>query len=64
MCGIFGYIGKRQPLKKDVFVTLGVLNDSRGGDNCGIMINRQVEYGEKLKLFNDFYPKSKLLKAY
>ena len=63
MCGIFGYIGKRQPLKKDVFVTLGVLNDSRGGDNCGIMINRQVEYGEKLKLFNDFYPKSKLLKA-
>ena len=62
MCGIFGYIGTKKPLNKSIFATLGVCNDSRGGDNCGIMINRQVEYGGEDRLFTSFYTKSKLLK--
>ena len=56
MCGIFGFIGQRQkPFDKRAFVTLGVANDARGGDSCGIFIDGQYEYGvDKLKLFGDF----------
>lgn len=62
MCGIFGYIGKKQELKKNIFVTLGVSNDERGGDNCGVLITNKLEYGNPDRLFQDFYPKSELLK--
>lgn len=64
MCGIFGFIGQRQkPFDKRAFVTLGVANDSRGGDSCGIFIDGQYEYGvDKLKLFGDFWYQSKLIK--
>ena len=64
MCGIFGFIGQRQkPFDKRAFVTLGVANDARGGDSCGIFIDGQYEYGvDKLKLFNDFWYQSKLIK--
>lgn len=64
MCGIFGFIGQRQkPFDKRAFVTLGVANDTRGGDSCGIFIDGQYEYGvDKLKLFGDFWYQSKLIK--
>lgn len=65
MCGLFGIINKKeQILDKRAFFTLGVNNDLRGGDACGILIDGQVEYGtDKDKYFEDFFPKSKLLKA-
>lgn len=44
MCGIFGYIGKGQP-SIDKIKILGILNDDRGGDSCGIFINGSVSKG-------------------
>lgn len=64
MCGLFGYIGnKKVPINKFLLCTLGVDNDSRGGDSCGIFIDGKYEYGiEKKKYFENFYPESTLLK--
>lgn len=66
MCGIFGIINhhKRQ-LDKRAFITLGCANDSRGGDACGIMIDRKVEKGTEKddQYFQCWYPKSEVLKA-
>jgi len=64
MCGIFGIISnKKKVLDKRAFFTLGVDNDSRGGDACGIFIDGQVEYGTGAtkKYFAAFYEESKLL---
>lgn len=63
MCGIFGIITPK-PRKLDLraFCVLGVNNDSRGGDSCGIFIDKKYEYGvNENKLFYSFFPKSKLL---
>ncbi len=63
MCGIFGIISKK-PRKFDytTFCTLGIHNDVRGGDSCGVFIDGQVEYGvNKEKLFEDFFGNSKLI---
>lgn len=64
MCGIFGYIySKNSKLDKKGFNILGVNNDSRGGDSCGIFIDGKVEYGvNKTKLYSNFFKESKLLK--
>lgn len=64
MCGIFGLINKDQSLfNKGVFNTLGIANDSRGGDSCGIFIDGKSEYGvDKNKLYSDFFLKSELIK--
>lgn len=63
MCGLFGFIGKKKcPVDFRTLLTLGINNDSRGGDSCGIFIDGQVEYGvDKNKLFYNFYENSKLL---
>ena len=64
MCGIFGIINKdKKLLDKRAFLTLGVDNDSRGGDACGIFIDGKVEYGTnaELKYFSNFYETSELL---
>ena len=65
MCGIFGVIQSgNKPFNKGLFNILGVLNDTRGGDSCGIFIDKKVEYGvNKLKLYKDFYKKSKLINS-
>lgn len=65
MCGIFGIINKKvSKFDLGAFCTLGVNNDSRGGDSCGIFIDGWVEYGvNNLKLFKNFMTTSKLLKA-
>ena len=40
MCGIWGIIYKEpHQLNKVLFNSLGVLNDTRGGDSCGIFID-------------------------
>lgn len=64
MCGLFGIINSKPAnLDKRAFFTLGVNNDSRGGDACGVFIDGAVEYGvDKKKLFADFFEDSKLLK--
>ena len=64
MCGLFGIINKQnQAFDKRAFYTLGVNNDSRGGDACGVFIDGKVEYGTgNKKLFQDFFLDSPLLK--
>lgn len=65
-CGIFGQINKHKQGKFNfpAFTTLGIANDSRGGDSCGIFIDGKTEYGiDKTKLFVNFMDNSQLLKA-
>ena len=56
-------ISKRaKSFNKRAFCTMGVRNDSRGGDSCGIFIDGFAEYGvDKQKLFIDFFRDSVLL---
>lgn len=63
MCGIFGSISKKdKPFNKRAFCTMGVRNDTRGGDSCGIFIDGKVEYGvDSKKLFMSFFRESLLL---
>lgn len=63
MCGIFGVINnKTSRFNKTAFNILGINNDSRGGDSCGIFIDGEVEYGvNKEKLYADFFENSELL---
>lgn len=65
MCGIFGIITPK-PRKLDLraFCVLGVNNDSRGGDSCGVFIDKKYEYGvNEFKLFYSFFPRSKVLNS-
>lgn len=65
MCGIAGIITK-SPKKFDYsgFCTLGIANDVRGGDSCGIFIDGKYEYGTgNKKLFQDFFLRSPLLSS-
>lgn len=58
MCGIWGYSGN--DFNKYKFNILGLYNDSRGGDSCGIVINnngvKDVKYGfnNNTKLYKNF----------
>ena len=63
MCGIFGMFSKKtKPFNKRAFCTMGVRNDSRGGDSCGVFIDGQVEYGvDKQKTFISFFRDSNIL---
>lgn len=64
MCGIFGMISKKpHRFNKRAFCTMGVRNDSRGGDSCGIFIDGNYEYGiDDKKMFINFFRDSKILK--
>ena len=44
MCGIFGYNGKTKPNVSDLKI-LGLYNESRGPDACGIYINNTLVHG-------------------
>lgn len=65
MCGLFGIISKEKVnVDKRVIATLGMLNDTRGGDACGLFIDGQIEYGtegDNVKFYN-FFQQSKLFK--
>ena len=62
-CGIFGIINKKPTrFNKTAFNILGINNDSRGGDSCGIFIDGEVEYGvNDKKLYSSFFKKSNLI---
>lgn len=64
MCGIWGIVNTR-PRKFDytTFCTLGIANDTRGGDSCGYFIDGNYEYGTKTvnKWFQYFFVKNKFL---
>lgn len=56
-CGIGGYIGNS--FNKYKFNILGLYNDSRGGDSCGVFVgngaNKDVQYGHgKTKFYKNF----------
>lgn len=65
MCGIFGIVSNKViPFDRRMFCTLGINNDSRGGDSCGIFIDGLTEYGvNDEKYFINFMLKSKLLET-
>lgn len=64
MCGIAGVVHqKKKRFDKLFFNVLGIQNDSRGGDSCGIFIDGKIEYGfGKTALYKNFSKESKLLK--
>ena len=46
---------KPRRFNKRAFCTMGVRNDSRGGDSCGIFIDGKSEYGiDNQKTFINF----------
>ena len=67
MCGIFGTINSNKPkrFRYTAFASLGIINDSRGGDSCGVFIDGKYEYGTfGKKLFKDFMTESKVLEEF
>lgn len=65
MCGIAGIVTKtKSSFDYATFCTLGIANDARGGDSCGIFIDGKYEYGVKeTKLFSSFFPDNDLLNS-
>lgn len=63
MCGIWSIINQGpEQFDYQSFCTLGIANDRRGGDSCGIFIDGKVEYGITTKAkFEDFFWSSELL---
>lgn len=63
MCGIAGIINKTpRAFDYSTFCTLGIANDSRGGDSCGVFIDGKYEYGvDKRKYFSTYFMDSDLL---
>jgi glucosamine 6-phosphate synthetase-like amidotransferase/phosphosugar isomerase protein len=46
MCGIFAWSGSKPELfNKSKFDILGIYNDSRGGDSCGVSTDGEIYYG-------------------
>lgn len=58
-CGIFGFIGDLSYFSWDKFNILGILNDSRGGDACGIAMGKDVYHfnDRENKLYYDMIAK-------
>ena len=64
MCGIFGIVtSSMRSFDFPTFCTLGIANDSRGGDSCGYFIDGHYEYGAKGddKWFQCFFQDNKFL---
>lgn len=63
-CGIFGYCGRSNVTKNDLriaiqkFKILGILNEDRGKDSCGVYINNAIKKGiGTQRLFTTFIQK-------
>lgn len=56
MCGIAGIVRRQKAVfDYSTFCTLGIANDSRGGDSCGVFIDKKWEYGVQAnKYFQDY----------
>lgn len=56
MCGIFGYAGKNpKTFNKAKFDILGLYNNSRGGDSCGVTTDGEIYYGLRTsRNYSDF----------
>lgn len=53
MCGLFGWVGKDpKKFNKDKFNILGIINETRGTDSCGVTVNGEIYFG--LKSTSDF----------
>ncbi len=63
MCGIFAIVTKKPKVfDYSTFCTLGIANDSRGGDSCGFFIDGHYEYGvNKKAYFSEFFPTNDFL---
>jgi len=63
MCGLAGIVNKvPRAFDYSAFCVLGIANDSRGGDSCGVFIDGKYEYGvDKEKYFQAYFPESELL---
>lgn len=59
-CGLFGWLGEfTEDLSKDKVNILGIINDSRGGDSCGIASDGLLYKGEgQSREFEDFLYKN------
>lgn len=57
MCGIFGFISNKiENIDANAFRLLGVLNETRGTDSCGVVIDSDIFHGTTYqdKKFRDF----------
>ena len=63
MCGIAGIVNKMpRAFDYSTFCVLGIANDSRGGDSCGVFIDGKYEYGvDKDKYFSSHFLGSDLI---
>lgn len=63
MCGIAGIITKTpRVFDYSTFCTLGIANDARGGDSCGVFIDGKYEYGiGDTRFFSNYFLSSDLL---
>lgn len=63
MCGLAGIINQiPREFDYSTFCTLGIANDARGGDSCGVFIDGKYDYGvDKTKLFANYFPDSDFL---
>lgn len=45
-CGLFGWVGKHPAnFNRHAFTILGIKNEGRGGDSCGVYSNNTIKYG-------------------
>jgi len=70
VCGIIAWSGKDpEQFNSDKLNILGLFNESRGGDSCGVAVDGEIYYGiDKNKNFEDFiinknYPKPQIIPA-
>ena len=64
-CGIFAWVGKDvKHFNRYLFNTLGILNDSRGGDSCGLYYDGNILKGmDKQSKYSCFIPHHNLYKT-
>lgn len=56
MCGLFGWVGRNpKTFDKHKFDILGIMNETRGKDSCGISVDGDIMVGvDKTKIYRDW----------
>ena len=65
MCGIFAWAGENvKHFNKAKFDILGIFNDSRGGDSCGVSTDGEIYYGvlTGMKKYSQFIVEKEVIK--